>query len=129
MDKVEIITKVSKKRKKTVPQEKIAMDGITKAMQNLNSSMIELEQRTSLSFEEFLKILVGKPSIVMRDVFQVFHDMVKAYVSEGVDEYPDDPESIQPAGRWTNLLWMMSPLMRITSVSNKGMTRDDSTRR
>jgi hypothetical protein len=33
----------------------------------------------------------------MRNIFQVFHDMMKAYVGEGVDEYPDDPESIQYA--------------------------------
>ena len=26
--------------------------------------------------------------------FQIFHDMVKRYVDEGIDEYPDDPESI-----------------------------------
>ena len=32
--------------------------------------------------------------MVTREIFQVFHDMVKAYVDEGVDEYPDDPESI-----------------------------------
>ena len=80
MDKVEKITKASKNNKKTAPRKKRAPNGIKKAMQNLNSSMSELEQRTSMSFEEFLKILVANPSIVMRDVFQVFHDMVKAYV-------------------------------------------------
>lgn len=30
----------------------------------------------------------------MRNIFQLFHDMVKAYVGPGVDEYSDDPESI-----------------------------------
>jgi predicted Ser/Thr protein kinase len=32
--------------------------------------------------------------VVIRNVFQVFHDMMKAYVGEGLDEYSDDPESI-----------------------------------
>ena len=95
MDKVKKITKARKNKKKSVPNKQIAENGLKKAMQNLNSSMSGLEQRTSLSFEEFLKILVANPSLVMRDVFQVFHDMVKAYVGEGVDEYSDDPESIQ----------------------------------
>ncbi len=95
MDKVKKITKARKNRKKSVPNKQIAENGIKKATQNLNSSMSGLEQRTSLSFEEFLKILVANPAIVMRDVFQVFHDMIKAYVGEGVDEYSDDPESIQ----------------------------------
>ena len=27
-------------------------------------------------------------------ILQIFHDMVMAYVGEGIDEYPDDPESI-----------------------------------
>jgi predicted Ser/Thr protein kinase len=30
----------------------------------------------------------------MRNIFQLFHDMVKSYVGRGVDEYPEDPESI-----------------------------------
>ncbi|MGD9226793.1 MAG: serine protein kinase PrkA, partial [Desulfobacterales bacterium] len=51
----------------------------------------------SITFAEFLNELVANPKSVMRNIFQVFHDMMKAYVGEGVDEYPDDPESIQYA--------------------------------
>jgi predicted Ser/Thr protein kinase len=69
-------------------------ENIQKAMQNLNQGMSELEHRASISFEEFLQQLIDRPATVMRNVFQVFHDMVKAYVGEGLDEYPDDPESI-----------------------------------
>jgi predicted Ser/Thr protein kinase len=69
-------------------------ENILKAMQNLNQGMSELEHRASISFEEFLQQLINRPATVMRNVFQVFHDMVKAYVGEGLDEYPDDPESI-----------------------------------
>lgn len=47
-----------------------------------------------MPFEDFLGLVFDKPEIILRDVFQVFHDMVHTYVGEGVDEYPDDPESI-----------------------------------
>ena len=94
MDNVKHIAEVLKKKEDSVQDNKIFKKSIKKAMRNLNQSMSELEQRTSISFEEFLKVLVDKTSIVVRNVFQVFHDMVKAYVGEGVDEYPDDPESI-----------------------------------
>ncbi len=72
-------------------------ENIHKAMLNLNQSMTELEQRQAISFDEFLAELVARPQQVVRNVFQVFHDMMKAYVGEGVDEYPDDPESIHYA--------------------------------
>ncbi|MBW2607027.1 MAG: serine protein kinase PrkA [Deltaproteobacteria bacterium] len=70
------------------------MDNIQKAMQHLNKSMGKWDQRTPVPFKEFLKILSAGPHEVVRNVFQVFHDMVKSYIGEGVDEYPDDPESI-----------------------------------
>ena len=70
------------------------MENIAKAIEHLNRNIIKLDQRSPIPFEEFLKVLAEEPFTVMRNVFQVFHDMVKAYVGEGVDEYPDDPESI-----------------------------------
>ncbi|UCF95505.1 MAG: serine protein kinase PrkA [Desulfobacterales bacterium] len=72
----------------------IAVDSIKQAMRNLNLNMSALDQRCPIPFEEFLKELVANPAIVMRNVFQVFHDMIKAHIGEGTDEYPDDPESI-----------------------------------
>ena len=63
-------------------------------MQNIDRSMNWRDQHATISFEEFLELLTAKPNIVMRNVFQVFHDMIKNYVGEGVNEYPDDPESI-----------------------------------
>jgi predicted Ser/Thr protein kinase len=67
---------------------------IKTAMQNLNQHMSGMEQRGAIAFEEFLNVLVADPVVVIRNVFQVFHDMMKAYVGEGLDEYSDDPESI-----------------------------------
>jgi len=70
---------------------------VTEALHNLNRVVGTLEQRLPIPFGDFLKELVTRPAVVMRNIFQVFHDMVKSYVGEGVDEYPDDPESIHYA--------------------------------
>jgi predicted Ser/Thr protein kinase len=70
------------------------MNNIKKAMQHLNQSMGKWDQLSPVPFNELLKILSDGPHEVIRNVFQVFHDMVKSYIVEGVDEYPDDPESI-----------------------------------
>jgi len=70
------------------------MENVQNAIQHLNSNMSELDQRSPVPFDEFLKVLVEQPFTVIRNAFQVFHDMIKTYIGVGVDEYPDDPESI-----------------------------------
>ena len=94
MGKVKKVTAAKKKEKKVAKEEMHAEDSIQKAMSNLSQSMSTREQRTSISFEEFLNALVAEPKTVMRNIFQVFQDMMNAYVAKGVDEYSDDPESI-----------------------------------
>jgi predicted Ser/Thr protein kinase len=83
-----------------------AADTIEAALQGLNRAVVTLEQRLPIPFGDFLKHLVASPSIVMRNIFQVFHDMVTSYVGEGVDEYPDDPESIHYANYDCNRLFV-----------------------
>ncbi len=63
-------------------------------LERLYEDIKEKGRGKCMSFEEFLELLSAKPQNVLRDIFQVFHDMVSSYVGEGVDEYPDDPESI-----------------------------------
>ena len=70
------------------------MERIKNSMQNLDRHMSERHQQPVIPFEEFLQILSKNPCDVLRNVFQVFHDMIKAYVREETDEYPDDPESV-----------------------------------
>ncbi|OQX21518.1 MAG: serine protein kinase [Desulfobacteraceae bacterium IS3] len=70
------------------------MENIRNALEHLDRSLSEREQQSTLSFEDFFKLLTLTPSTVIRNVFQVFHDMIHSYVGEGVDEYPNDPESI-----------------------------------
>jgi hypothetical protein len=70
------------------------MGNLRKAMNKLNLGLNQHQQEPAISFEEFVKLMSSEPTRVFRNVFQVFHDMMKFYVSEGTDEYPDDPESI-----------------------------------
>jgi len=70
------------------------MKAIKQAVGNLSKNMIDTEQSTLFSFEDILNLTLNNPTQVLRNVFQVFHDMVKHYVGEGDNEYPDDPESI-----------------------------------
>jgi len=70
-------------------------NNIIKAMDNLNRSMSDRNENQLIPFEDFLKIITEKPHLYIRNIFQMFHDMVRYYVDEGADEYPDDPESVQ----------------------------------
>ncbi|MDD5284529.1 MAG: serine protein kinase PrkA [Desulfuromonadaceae bacterium] len=70
------------------------MSDIDKAILHLNRKISEREHNQTISFDDFLKILTLRPASVVRNVFQTFHDMIRTYVGEGSDEYPDDPESI-----------------------------------
>lgn len=63
-------------------------------MQHVDHRLRERERRSSVPFEEFLNILTSNPSAVIRNVFQLFHDMVKWYVGKGIEDYPEDPENI-----------------------------------
>jgi predicted Ser/Thr protein kinase len=54
----------------------------------------EREQFGALTFQEFMELSAEQPNRVFRNIFQIFYDMVYSHVGEGVDEYPDDPESI-----------------------------------
>ncbi|MFZ7127995.1 MAG: serine protein kinase PrkA [Desulfobacterales bacterium] len=70
------------------------MDNIRNALESLDDTMDEWGIPAPMPFELFLQDLLRSPEQVLRNIFQVFHDMVKTYVDEGDDEYPDDPESI-----------------------------------
>lgn len=71
------------------------MKNIYNAMDNLNQGIHEWNTQMPIPFYDFLDVTATIPHIIIRNVFQVFHDMILHFVGEGVDEYPDDPESIQ----------------------------------
>ena len=70
------------------------MKKLRRALKILDTGVHDPGGREPISFEEFLRELSARPAQVIRNVFQTYHDMVKTYVEEGLDEYPDDPESI-----------------------------------
>ena len=65
-----------------------------KALTNLYNKVDKQKVRPTLSFTEFVDLFKRSPQKVSRSIFQMFHDMVKFYVGEGINEYPNDPESI-----------------------------------
>lgn len=71
------------------------MKNIEKALHHIKSDMNAVDHREPVSFKDFLDILLSNPHGVVRNVFQVLHDLFNTHVGKGTDEYPDDPESIQ----------------------------------
>jgi predicted Ser/Thr protein kinase len=65
-----------------------------KALEHLNQHMTLRGRRPPIPFEEFLGKLEDSPTLILRNVFQVFHDLITSHLGPGIDEYPDDPESI-----------------------------------
>ncbi len=63
-------------------------------MDILDGCIKRKNEKTPIPFEEFLALVLERPEFFLRNIFQVFHDMVKAYVVVGKDEYGEDPESI-----------------------------------
>ncbi len=74
------------------------MDVVSKALANLAKSQEVLDQARTISFAAFIALLQKHPERLIRNVHQVFYDMVMTYVGEGFDEYPEDPESINFIG-------------------------------
>ncbi len=64
------------------------------AVNILYQKIKEREQRPPLPFSEYMDLAASSPNLVFRNIFQMFHDMIYCYIGEGVNEYPDDPESI-----------------------------------
>ena len=64
------------------------MNKIQRAMHHIHSQAT-IDKQTSISFQAFLELMSQRPSAVIRNVFQFFHDMVKAYVGEGDAKWMD----------------------------------------
>lgn len=70
------------------------MDDTRKALESFKTGLESDERRVTLGFNEFLEVAKEYPQKTFRNIFQLFHDMIKSYVGEGEDECPEDPESI-----------------------------------
>ena len=90
------------------------------------------QHRESISFEAFLQALTADPPGVIRNVFQMFNDMVREYVGEGEDEYPDDPESINYVNYDCSRLFVEGadhPFFADRLFANRLISRVDAMRR
>lgn len=67
---------------------------MTKALENLKNNDGHFLQSPIISFNDFLREAKKHPERVLRDVYQVYSDMVDSHICEGLDEYDGDPESI-----------------------------------
>ncbi len=70
-------------------------------MNNIDSALSRFDRQHGsqdgggpIDFDAYLRRVVQDPEKGIRNVFQVFHDMVEHLVEPGVDEYAGDPESI-----------------------------------
>jgi predicted Ser/Thr protein kinase len=82
------------------------MPDIETVLKQLSRTIVEREKGGVISFEEYMKLVAEQPISIVRNVFQIFHDMVLSSVTEGVDEYPDDPESINYSNYDTRRLFV-----------------------
>ena len=71
------------------------MENVRRAIDNLNRSMSERGQPVLMTFQDFLARMIEDPYRVIRNISHSFHDMIHFFVEEGIDEYPNDPESIR----------------------------------
>lgn len=65
-----------------------------RAMAMLRERLCTDDVRRPQAFHRFLEDVGENPRRCLRNVFQIFHDMVHYYVPPGVNENPNDPETI-----------------------------------
>ena len=70
------------------------MGALTKALDTLKQYKGNRNRQTELQFSEFLCEVAERPERNIRSVTQVYADMVRYFVRDGLDEYRNDPESI-----------------------------------
>nr|WP_320010611.1 serine protein kinase PrkA [uncultured Desulfobulbus sp.] len=70
------------------------MGELTKALNTLQRHKGDPSRQKELSFDEFLGEVIERPERNIRNVIQVYADMIHRFVEDGHDEYSGDPESI-----------------------------------
>ncbi len=61
---------------------------------NLIQTLTSERSHKPIRFDEFLEQIKTQGERIFRNIFQLFHDMIHFHISEVVDEYPGDTESI-----------------------------------
>jgi len=69
------------------PSKEISVD---QTLDLLDKNITDYQSLKPVPFEEFLNILNTKPSRILRNIFQAFHDMIKFYVDESEETITRD---------------------------------------
>lgn len=76
-------------KKQPFPKESVDL-----AFELLNRQITDYQRLKPVSFQEFLNILKERPSQILRNIFQSFHDMVKTYVDEPEESLTKDMDKL-----------------------------------
>ncbi len=76
---------------KTQTSKKISVD---QTLELLDKNMTDYQRLKPVPFEEFLTILNTKPSQILRNIFQAFHDMIKTYVVEPEEAISEEGDQL-----------------------------------
>jgi len=71
--------------------KKISVD---QTLELLDKNMADYQRLKPVPFEEFLTILNAKPSQILRNIFQAFHDMIKSYVVEPEETISEEGDQL-----------------------------------
>jgi predicted Ser/Thr protein kinase len=74
------------------PESKNNAANVKSALENLVENLNTKEVSPSLTFDEYLNSVHGNPYLLLRNIFQLFDDMIEHYVGHGVDSSPNDPD-------------------------------------
>jgi len=75
----------------THASKKISVD---QTLELLDKNMTDYQRLKPVPFEEFLSILNAKPSQILRNIFQAFHDMIKTYVVEPEETISEEGDQL-----------------------------------
>lgn len=64
------------------------------ALINLSNNIWEMEKRAPVPFNDFLFQAATQPTVVFRNIFQLFYDMIHHYIPEGYDHFERDGDHI-----------------------------------
>ena len=67
---------------------------IEHSLSNLAKKLQKENIHVNLQLKDFLKKISENPILTLRNTFQLIYDMIHYYIPEGINEYPNDPESI-----------------------------------
>ncbi len=74
--------------------EPLKQSSIDQTLGLLDKNITDHQRLKPISFDAFLNILTERPSQVLRNIFQTFHDMIKSYVDESEDTMSGDVDKL-----------------------------------